>query len=126
MNSCVFFAARMPAIRAVAKTSPFFACPERQSASVSACMTTRPSATAARSVTALAETSTMWASPLSERCVRSGIRLRSHRACGLRRLALQQSARRAGDVLLPHQRFADEERIDAAALEPQTIVVAEY
>src|SRR5947209_3994595 len=125
ISSCVFFAAMMPAMRATANTSPFLAWPERQSASVSGRMTTLPSAIATRSVTALAETSTIRASPVSERCVRSGMtRRRSHRPRGAQRLALQQHARRRGHVLFAHQRFADEEGEDAAALEPQAIVMA--
>jgi hypothetical protein len=53
----------MPAMRAAPSTSPFLALPETIRSSVALPMTTRPSATAARSVAALAETSTMRASP---------------------------------------------------------------
>ncbi len=45
MRSAVRLAAMIPARRAVATTSPFFAVPERASASVAGCMTMRPSAT---------------------------------------------------------------------------------
>ena len=65
ISSLVFLAAMMPAISAVARTSPFLASPERARASVSGVMRTKPSATASRVVTALSETSTMWARPVS-------------------------------------------------------------
>src|SRR6266436_6465934 len=62
----------MPAMRAVPSTSPFFALPDRIRSSVALLMTTRPSATAMRSVAALADTSTMRASPPESIWVRAG------------------------------------------------------
>ena len=50
-------------IRAVAKTSPFGAVPSRIMSRVAGAMVTKPSAVAVRDVTALSDTSTIWASP---------------------------------------------------------------
>src|SRR5262249_57662264 len=66
----VRLAAMMPATGATPSTSPFLASPLSTVSSVFAAMTTRPSAIASRSVTALAPTSTMRASPPEPRCVR--------------------------------------------------------
>jgi hypothetical protein len=63
IRSDVRLAAMMPAMRAVPNTSPFLAFPETINSSVALPMTTRPSATAVRSVAALVETSTIRASP---------------------------------------------------------------
>ena len=63
ISSEVRLAAMMPAMRAAPSTSPFLALPETIRSSVALVMTTRPSATAMRSVAALAETSTIRASP---------------------------------------------------------------
>lgn len=65
INSWVRLAAMIPAMRAVARTSPFLASPLSISASVAGSMITRPPATATRSVISLSETSTMRAAPLS-------------------------------------------------------------
>ena len=62
-ESEVRFAAMIPAIRATPSTSPFAAVPALTSASVAGCITTRASATATRSVSALVETSTICALP---------------------------------------------------------------
>ena len=66
-SSLVRLAAWMPATRATASTSPLGRPPRWMSASVSARMATKPSATASRAVTALPETSTMRAAPRSSR-----------------------------------------------------------
>ena len=63
----------MPAMRAVAITSPFLALPERMRSSVSRAMTTAPLAVAERAVTALSPTSTMSARPSAARCVRRAV-----------------------------------------------------
>src|SRR5262249_54544978 len=105
----------MPAIRAVPSTSPFLALPERISSSVALRITTRPSATATRSVEGFAETSTIRASPLLSMWVRApgvdgfrGIALAG--SSGARSFAArQQRARGGGDVGLSHQAFADQE-----------------
>ncbi len=57
------FAAMIPATRATAITSPLGMRPSTISASVSGSITTRPRAVASRTVSALAETSTMRAWP---------------------------------------------------------------
>src|SRR5215470_7552755 len=124
ISSEVRFAAMMPAIRAVASTSPFLALPETISSSVALRITTRPSATATRSVAGFAETSTIRASPLLSMWVRApaldgflGIALA--RSGGARRFAAcQQRPRRRGDVGLPHQAFADQEGRHADARKP--------
>src|SRR5580704_17114222 len=96
-------------------------------ARVFGCMITRPSATASRSVTDFAATSTMRASPRLLRCVsvlaRRGTMLPGRRERGLAR---KQCARRGGDIVLPHQTFADQERRDAGLAEPRQIVRSEY
>ena len=70
----------MPAMRAVPSTSPFLALPETISSSVALLMTTRPSATAMRSVAGFADTSTIRASPLASIWVRAGRVLEDFRA----------------------------------------------
>src|SRR5438270_3362961 len=134
ISSEVRLAAMMPAMRAVPSTSPFLALPETISSSVALVMTTRPSATASRSVAGLAETSTIRASPEAPIWVRAGpalvfngfvvddLRAMSARA---RRaghgLARKQRAGGGSDVGLPHQAFADQEGRHADALEPGKI-----
>src|SRR5579863_6676434 len=110
MSSCVRLAAMMPAMRAAPSTSPFLALPLRTIASVFGCIRTRPSAIATRSVVALADTSTMRASPLAFRCDsllgRRVTALPCRRKCGF---AGEQGTCRRRDVVLPHQTFADQE-----------------
>ena len=69
ISELVFFAAMMPAMRAVAKTSPLGILPPVMAASVSGCMKMRASAEAMRRVSLFADTSTMCASPFSFRWV---------------------------------------------------------
>ena len=69
MSSLVFFAAMMPATRAMPSTSPFFAVPLRTRSRVAACITMRPLAMAIRWVAGLAATSTMWAWPCASKWV---------------------------------------------------------
>ena len=69
IRSWVLLAAIMPAIRAVASTSPFGCSPSTIIRRVSGCIRMVASARASRSVTALSVTSTIRASPLSSRCV---------------------------------------------------------
>src|SRR5688500_14093837 len=64
----------MPAMRAVPSTSPFGASPRATAAAVSGAMRTIARATARRSVTGLAPTSTIRALPCSSRWVRSATR----------------------------------------------------
>src|SRR6202795_2587866 len=123
INSWVRLAAMMPAMRAVPSTSPFLASPLCTISSVIACISTRPSATATRSVAGLAETSTMWASPR----VPMWDNFFASRATGSpgrseRGLAGEQGARRCRDVVLAHQTFADQEGRDTGLAEPQQIV----
>src|SRR5262249_40140903 len=120
----------MPAMRAVPSTSPFLALPERIRSSVALVMTTRPSATASRSVAGFSDTSTIRASPEAPIWVRAGFafawvlalvldgeRAISARARGARGLARQERAGGSCHVRLPHQAFADEEGRHAHALE---------
>ncbi len=65
ISSLVFFAAMMPAIRAAASTSPFFAVPPTMAPKASAERTIVASAVASRAVASLAETSTIRAAPAS-------------------------------------------------------------
>src|SRR5437867_646551 len=108
MSSLVFLPAMMPAMRAAPSTSPFLASPLSTRSSVVGAITTRPSATATRSVASFADTSTMRASPLWPRWV-------SLLATGLLRRALkalrpaEQAARRGLHVGLAHQALADQE-----------------
>src|SRR5574343_107722 len=69
MRSLVRLAPMMPARRATPSTSPFLAVPDWTNARVAGSMVIRPSATATRSVTALAPTSTMWACPWASKWV---------------------------------------------------------
>src|SRR5262249_12324409 len=130
-----------PAMRAVPSTSPFLALPERMSSSVAGLMTTRPSATASRSVAGLSETSTIRASPEAAMWGRAGLafdvafevalddaldiasaldgeRAMSAHARGAGSVvAQQQRTRGSGHIGLPHQAFADQERRHADAFE---------
>src|SRR5262249_45124462 len=128
ISSEVRFAAMMPAMRAVPSTSPFLALPEIISSSVALLMTTRPSATATRSVAAFAETSTIRASPLLSMWVSAApvldgfFGIASARSGGARCFAAgQQRPRRRGDIGLPHQAFADQEGRHPHALQPRKI-----
>src|ERR1700722_9331023 len=120
MSSLVFFAAMMPAIRAAPSTSPFLALPDITSASVSALMRTRPSATAMRSVAAFSDTSTMRAAPPGSMWV-SFAMARSARRPRRRGFPLDQGAGRCGDIRLAHQALADEEGRDADFRQPGEI-----
>src|ERR1700760_4014217 len=111
----------MPAMRAVPSTSPFLASPRSTMSSVALLMTTRPSATAVRSVAGLAETSTMRASPLLPRCVRPGFSATALSCGAPAGIAPEQMAGGARDVVVPHQAFADEEGGDAGLCEPREI-----
>src|ERR1700733_6277593 len=134
ISSEVRFAAMMPATRAVPSTSPFFALPETISASVALLMTTRPSATAVRSVAGLAETSTIRAPPLASIWVSAGSALgaglplddgRAMRSARPGRVdaiaARQQGARCRPPIGLLPQVFADQEGLHAHAREPRKI-----
>src|SRR3954452_19489025 len=142
ISSAVRLAAMMPAMRAVPSTSPFLALPDTIRSSVALVMTTRPSATASRSLAGLSDTSTIRASPEAPIWVRAGpvlvldwvldsdlagfvavgLRAMSARARrARRRLARQQCARRSGNIGLPHQALADQEGRHADALEPGEI-----
>src|SRR5262249_48896863 len=63
MRSGVRLAARMPAVRATPKTSPFASWPARAAESVAGLILMVARATASRTVSGLAETSTIRASP---------------------------------------------------------------
>src|SRR5258708_16518763 len=124
IRSEVRLAAMMPAMRAVPSTSPFLALPETISANVALLMTTRPSATAVRSVAGFADTSTIRASPLASMWVRAGPPL-GLRAMGSTRrggaggvVARQQRPGRRRHVGLAHQAFADQEGRHADAGQP--------
>src|ERR1041385_4823102 len=113
INSCVFFAAMMPAMRAAPSTSPFLASPLSTRSSVFALITTRPCATATRSLAALADTSTIRASPRPLKWVSFAIASFGCRhPCGLR-VTREQRFGGGGNIFLPHQAFADQERGDA-------------
>ncbi len=71
IRSLVRLAAMTPATRAQASTSPLAALPSTISAKVAGFMAMNPSATATRSVSGLADTSTMRTSPFSSICVSS-------------------------------------------------------
>src|SRR5664280_447900 len=71
ISSHVRFAAWMPATCATVKTSPFLRLPALISSKVAGASRTRQRATASRTVSSLAPTSTMRALPLSSRCVSS-------------------------------------------------------
>src|SRR3954469_8364746 len=132
IRSAVRFAAMMPAMRAVPSTSPFLALPETISSSVALLMTTLPSATAVRWVAGLADTSTIRASPAASMWVRAESALEDFledfcaivlaRAGRARRFGPRpQSAGRSGNVGLPHQALADQERRHADPLQPRQI-----
>src|SRR5262245_54031396 len=112
MSSCVFLPAMMPAMRAAPSTSPFLASPLSTRSSVAGAITTRPSATASRSVAGFADTSTMRASPLWPRWV-------SLPATGLLRRPgkpVRRTEQGAGGGLhvgLAHQAFANQEGANA-------------
>src|SRR5262252_1162166 len=116
MSSLVFLPAMMPAMRAAPSTSPFLASPLSTRSSVAGVITTRPSATATRSVAGFADTSTMRASPLLPRWVSL-----LSRATGLLRRAREplratkEGTRRGRNVGLAHQAFAHQERAHADA-----------
>ena len=69
MIADVCLPAMIPATRAQASTSPLAALPSTIKSSVSGCMAMKPSATATRSVSGLAPTSTMRTWPLESICV---------------------------------------------------------
>src|ERR1700733_15807427 len=73
MSSAVRLAAMIPARRGVASTSPFLALPDTIRSSVALLITIYPSAPAVRSVAALADTSTIRASPLASIWVRAAL-----------------------------------------------------
>src|SRR6267142_3455634 len=111
MSSLVFLPAMMPAMRAAPSTSPFLASPLSTRSSVARAITTRPSATATRSVAAFADTSTMRASPLLPRWVSL-----PSRATGLLRCACEplrpaeEGTCRGRNISLAHQALANEKR----------------
>ena len=70
ISSEVRLAARIPAVRAVPSTSPFGASPWRTALRVAGFILMIARATASRTVSGLADTSTMRASPRGERCER--------------------------------------------------------
>src|SRR6266702_1261677 len=130
MSSEVRLAAMMPAMRAVPSTAPFLALPDTIRSSVALLMTTRPSATASRSLTGLSDTSTIRASPEAPIWVRAGLavvfadlvldgsRAMSARARRMRGVpAREQHVGRRGHVGLPHQALADQEGRHANAFE---------
>src|SRR5260221_6546510 len=111
----------MPAIRAVPSTSPFLASPASTRLSVSARITTLPSATAMRSVAGFCVTSTMCASPLFPRWVRVFSAIAASGGFRLFLVAREQLTGRERDVGLAHQAFADEKGADAGIREPRDI-----
>src|SRR5579862_2344090 len=123
ISSWVRLAAMMPAMRAVPSTSPFLALPLRTMSSVFAVISTRPSATATRSVAGLADTSTMWASPpLSIWLSFFAPRATASPGRSERGFAGEQGACRGRDIVLAHQAFADQEGRDPGLAEPRQIV----
>ncbi len=70
IRSGVRLAAMMPAVRATPNTSPLASCPARTAASVDGFILRVTCATASRTVSPLAETSTIRASPAGVRCER--------------------------------------------------------
>src|SRR5262245_49207030 len=100
----------MPARRAAPRTSPFLAFPASTRSRVFAAITTRPSATATRSVAAFADTSTMRASPPRPRWVS----LRTAATALLRgakpmALVADQGTGGGGDIAFAHKALADQE-----------------
>src|SRR5262249_16633473 len=114
MSSCVFLPAMMPAMRAAPSTSPFLASPLRTRSSVAGVITTRPSATAMRSVAGFADTSTMRASPLCPRWLTLPPTALPRRA-GKPLRAAEQGTRRGRHVGLAHQALAHQEGAHANA-----------
>src|SRR5262244_3137175 len=100
INSCVRFAAMMPAMRAAPSTSPFLALPASTTSRVFTAITTRPSAMAFRSVGAFADSTQM--AQLARACHRS---LRGTDAA----LLAYERTRRSLDIAFAHEAFADEE-----------------
>src|ERR1700712_3067707 len=127
IRSAVRLAAMMPARRAVPSTSPFLALLDRFISGVALAMTTRPSATAVRSLAGFADTSTIRASPLASMWVRAGPPL-GLRAMGSARgggaggvAARQQRPGPPRHVGLAHQAFADQEGRHADAGQPRQV-----
>src|SRR5262245_30261735 len=111
ISSCVRFAAMMAATRAAPSTSPFLALPASTRSRVFAVITTRPSAMATRSVAALADTSTMRASPRRPRWLSLGATasLRGTQRARITVLRVaNERARGSLDVLLAHQALTHE------------------
>src|SRR5262245_858757 len=112
ISSCVRFAAMMPAMRAAPSTSPFLALPASTRSRVFAVITTRPPATATRSVAALADTSTMRASPRRPRwlSLEATALLRGTKRSRITVLRLaNERARGSLDIVLAHETFAYKE-----------------
>src|SRR5262245_10254425 len=112
ISSCVRFAAMMAAMRAAPSTSPFLALPASTRSRVFAVITTRPRAMATRSVAALADTSTMRASPRRPRWLSleatASLRGTQRSRITVLRLA-NERARGRLDVALAHEALAHEE-----------------
>src|SRR6266436_1532676 len=109
INSCVRFAAMMPAMRAAPSTSPFFALPASTRSSVFGAITTRPSAMASRSLGVFADTSTMRASPPRPRWLSLGARATASLRGADTALLANERTRRSLDVAFAHEAFADEQ-----------------
>src|SRR5215831_2690776 len=112
-NSCVRFAAMMPAMRAAPSTSPFFALPARTRSRVFAPITTRPSAMAFRSLGVFADTSTMRASPPRPRWLSLDARAIASLRGADPALFANERTRRGLDVVFAHEAFADEQSRNA-------------
>src|SRR5438270_65222 len=124
ISSCVFFAAMMPAMRAAPSTSPFLALPLITRSSVFTAMSTRPSATATRSVADLAETSTMRASPPLARWVRLRARATAYSAAPRLRGSRASSAR-VGDLIgIIHEILAQDRQPRCSARGGQMVRLA--
>src|SRR6185503_7134850 len=100
IRSGVLLAARMPAVRATPYTSPLASWPARAAASVAGFIATVTRATASRTVSALAETSTMRASP-------AGLRWERPRNPGIPRGKVMRRARRCSSDVLAGARVTD-------------------
>ncbi len=107
ISSAVRFAAMIPARRATASTSPLPISPAWIRARVSGFITTRAPAMATRSVSALSETSTIWARPSRSVWRQVG--------------EAQEAARRRRDIARSHQRLADQKTARAGGSEPVEI-----
>src|SRR5262245_1453103 len=90
----------MPAVRATPYTSPLASCPARAAARVDGFIATVTRATASRTVSAFAETSTMWASP-------AGVRWERPRNPAIPRAGLMGGARRDSSDVLGGARLSD-------------------